>query len=175
LVPCNVRTTVPISELKLFSARSRILKLASSLSSTPFPLPSMPPPLLRLPNHGIRNISAERRAKPPHDRVCNLSTIHACVVVAFVVLVLLGEEAAFLVLLCHVWLKGRLGAGGVGGGHWCWLSCPVLVLGPQGRGRVRKVWCSHCLVGKEKEIFKCAPTGASWDVRSMFHEGRRTE
>jgi hypothetical protein len=89
----------------------------SSPSFTSFPLLSMPPPLLRLPYRRIRHIRTKRRPKPPHHRVGHLPTIHACVVVALVVLVLLGEEPAFLVVLCHVGLKGGLGAGRVGGGH----------------------------------------------------------
>jgi hypothetical protein len=78
----------------------------------------MSPPLLRLPNRRICNICTKRSPETPHDRACHLSAIHACVVVAFRVLVLLGEEPTVFVALRHYRLKGGLGPGGVRGGHY---------------------------------------------------------
>ena len=69
---------------------------------------SMSPPLLRLPNRRIRNICTKRSPETPHDCACHLSSIHACVVVAFVVLVLLGKESAIFVVLRHLGLGGGL-------------------------------------------------------------------
>jgi hypothetical protein len=80
---------------------------------------SMSPPLLRLPNCRICNIRTQRSPETPHDRVCHLSAIHARVVVAFVVLVLLGEEPTVFIALRHYRLGGGLRAGGVRGGHYC--------------------------------------------------------
>lgn len=93
------------------SYRDSFQYLAYTVSTTP--------PLLRLPNRRICKICTKRGPETPHDRVCHLSAIHACVVVAFMILVLLGEEPTVFVALRHYRLRGGLGPDGVRGGHYC--------------------------------------------------------
>jgi hypothetical protein len=104
----------------------------------------MSPPLLHLPNRRIRNICTKRSPETPHDRACHLSAIHACVVVAFVVLVLLGEEPTVFVALRHYRLRGGLGADGVRGGHYCGCRARRGLIGTVGvsmrQGCEQKTW-----------------------------------
>ena len=75
------------------------------------------------PTAAFRQIRTQCGAEPPHDRVGHLAAVHACVVVAFVVLVLLREEPARLVVRRHGGFGRGLRAARVGRRHGYGCSC----------------------------------------------------
>ena len=59
----------------------------------------MSPPLLRITNHRIRNVRAQRRPKAPEHRIGDPPAIHARLVVAFVVAMFPLEDGSVLVVV----------------------------------------------------------------------------